>query len=85
MYTDRTFGIFPRPHERSWGISFVELPESIAHFLKIAVVELTELGGKAAMVDSAGLMEGRNHFWSACRNATNHEPTFDFVVVGITK
>ena len=52
-----TFGIFPRPHERSWGISFVKLPEPFAHPLKIAVVKLAELGGKAAMVDSASLME----------------------------
>ena len=39
-YTDDTFGIFPRPHEQSWGISFVQFPEPFAHSFEVGVVEL---------------------------------------------
>jgi hypothetical protein len=59
-HTDGTFAIFPRPHEQSWGISFVQLPEPFAHSIKVRVVELAKLG-RETMVDCARLTEGSDH------------------------
>jgi hypothetical protein len=37
---------FPAAREQSRGISFVELPKSLAHSVEVAVVELTEHVGE---------------------------------------
>lgn len=51
----------------------MELPESLAHFFQVAVVELTQLGGKTTMIDRTCLVQRCRHL------------AVGFVVVGMTK
>src|SRR5262249_11682762 len=44
-FTERTFGIFSRPCDRSQGISFIELPKPVAYSCEVRVLNHRVIGG----------------------------------------